>query len=151
MARILGYVDAGISLLALMVLVRAVRRPRPVRRTTAVLLTLVAGTLLWANLRPTGWHGELGLATTIGKTAGSAPAGQPGAEKTQPRQTPAAPAEVEDLRQQMTTILVAQLTTLSNQPARVQFGRREPRITGTNMSQQGRFHTIQLEHLERNL
>jgi type II secretory pathway component GspD/PulD (secretin) len=87
----------------------------------------------------------------LGKTAGSAAAGQPGAEKTEPQQTPATPAQVEDLRRQMETMVVAQLTTLSNQRARVQIGRREPRITGTNMSQQRRFHTIQLElHFLRN-
>lgn len=59
----LGWVDATIILLALMVLFRAVRRPQPVHLTTAALLTLVTGALLWANLRPTGWQREFGLAT----------------------------------------------------------------------------------------
>jgi hypothetical protein len=68
-ACILGYVDAAISLVALMVLFRVLLRPRPVRRTTAVLLTLVAGLMLWANLRPTGWQGEFGLATPTGLDA----------------------------------------------------------------------------------
>jgi len=62
-ASTLGCVDATISLLAILVLLRAVRRPQRVHLTTAALLTLVTGILLWANLRPTGWQREFGLGT----------------------------------------------------------------------------------------
>jgi hypothetical protein len=47
----LGWVDAAVILLALVVLAWMIRRPEPVRLTTAIVLTLVAGMLLWANLR----------------------------------------------------------------------------------------------------
>ncbi len=60
---ILGYVDATIILLALMVLFRAMRRPQRVHAMTAVILTLVTGVFLWANLRPTRWQEGFGLAT----------------------------------------------------------------------------------------
>lgn len=59
----LGYVDATIILLALLTLVRAVRRPQRVHLATAILLTLATGILLWANLRPTGWQEEFGVDT----------------------------------------------------------------------------------------
>ena len=36
--------------------VRAARRPHPVHQTTAILLTLLTGVLLWANLRNSGWQ-----------------------------------------------------------------------------------------------
>jgi type II secretory pathway component GspD/PulD (secretin) len=39
------------------------------------------------------------------------------------------------------------LTTLDSQPAHIQVGRREPRITGVNMSQVGRSNTITLENV----
>src|SRR5262245_55040019 len=53
-------VEAAITAMASLVLFRAVRRPRPVHLTTTVVLTLVAGTLLWANLRPTVWEEDFG-------------------------------------------------------------------------------------------
>ena len=62
-ARSLGYVDAVVALAALGVLVAVVRYPPRVHLTTGLLLTVVAGTLLWANLRPTGWQGEFGVET----------------------------------------------------------------------------------------
>ena len=62
-ARSLGYVDAAICLLVLVVLCLALRYPRPVRLPTGILLTSVAGILLWANLRATEWQREIGLAT----------------------------------------------------------------------------------------
>ena len=55
-AHYLGYVEATLSLLAVMVLFFALRCPRRVHFVTTVILTFVAGTLLWANLRPTGWQ-----------------------------------------------------------------------------------------------
>ena len=58
-----GYVDGITILLAIIVLAGAVQLPRHVHLTTAALLTLLTGMLLWANLRPTGWQGEIGLAT----------------------------------------------------------------------------------------
>lgn len=61
----LGYVDATIVLLALLALVRAVRRPQRVHLATAVLLMLVTGILLWANLRPTRWQEEFGVDTPV--------------------------------------------------------------------------------------
>jgi hypothetical protein len=54
------YSDLVIGIVAVLVLVRVACRPRPVHRTTAIVLTLVCGALLWANLRPTGWQAELG-------------------------------------------------------------------------------------------
>ena len=53
-------IDLCIGLVAVLTLVRAARRPHPVRPTTAILLTLLTGVLLWANLRPTAWQGEFG-------------------------------------------------------------------------------------------
>ena len=63
---ILGYVDAGISLLAIdsPLLRPAMAASRPSGH--GLLLTLVAGILLWANLRPTGWQGEFGIDTPTG-------------------------------------------------------------------------------------
>jgi hypothetical protein len=55
-ARTLGYADAVVALAAFVVLVGVVAYPRRVHLTTGILLTLVAGTLLWANLRPTRWE-----------------------------------------------------------------------------------------------
>jgi hypothetical protein len=49
-------VQGAIIVMALLVLVLAARRPHPVHVTTAILLTLLTGILLWANLRPTGWE-----------------------------------------------------------------------------------------------
>src|SRR5690242_17622026 len=46
--------------MALLILIRAARRPQPVHRTTAILLTLLTGILLWANLRESGWEAEWG-------------------------------------------------------------------------------------------
>src|SRR4051794_26222022 len=49
-------VPGAIIAMALLVLVVVVRRPHPVRPTTAILLTLLTGVLLWANLRNSGWQ-----------------------------------------------------------------------------------------------
>jgi len=49
-------VEGAVTAMASFVLIRAVRRPRPVHLTTTILLTLLTGILLWANLRPTGWQ-----------------------------------------------------------------------------------------------
>jgi hypothetical protein len=57
-ASTVGYVEATIVLLASIVLFIAIRRPKRVHLSTAVILTLVTGILLWANLRPTGWQEE---------------------------------------------------------------------------------------------
>jgi len=54
-------VEAAVTAMAFLVLIRAVRRPRPVHLTTTILLTLLTGILLWANLRPTGWQEEWGM------------------------------------------------------------------------------------------
>jgi hypothetical protein len=54
----LGYVDAIVCLAALIVAGCLARWPQSVRPTSAVLMTLGAAILLWANLRPTGWDHE---------------------------------------------------------------------------------------------
>jgi hypothetical protein len=53
-------VEGAVTVTALLVLMRAVRRPHPVHLTTTILLTLLTGILLWANLRPTVWQEEFG-------------------------------------------------------------------------------------------
>jgi hypothetical protein len=53
-------VEGAVTVMAFLVLIRAVRRPQPVHLTTTILLTLLAGILLWANLRPTVWQEEFG-------------------------------------------------------------------------------------------
>jgi hypothetical protein len=53
-------IDWSMIGVALFLLVRAARRPRPVHRTTAIVLTLLTGILLWANLRPSGWQEAFG-------------------------------------------------------------------------------------------
>ena len=53
-------VEGAVTVTALLVLIRAVRRPPPVHLTTTILLTLLTGILLWANLRTTVWQEELG-------------------------------------------------------------------------------------------
>jgi hypothetical protein len=58
------YIDLCIVLVAVLALVRVARRPHPVHRTTAILLTLICGAMLWVNLRPTGWQAELGRVET---------------------------------------------------------------------------------------
>ena len=55
-ARTLGYVDAVVILAGIVVVVGIMEYPRRVHLATGILLTLVAGALLWANLRPTGWE-----------------------------------------------------------------------------------------------
>ena len=55
-AVIAAGIDWSVTGVALLILIRAVRRPQPVHRTTAILLTLLTGILLWANLRPSGWQ-----------------------------------------------------------------------------------------------
>ncbi len=60
LARTLGYVDALVILAAVVVAVGVMEYPRRVRPVTAILLTIVAGILLWANLRQTGWERKFG-------------------------------------------------------------------------------------------
>jgi hypothetical protein len=52
----ISLIDLCIGLVAILTLVRAARRPHPVHPTTAILLTLLTGVLLWANLRASGWQ-----------------------------------------------------------------------------------------------
>ncbi len=59
LARTLGYVDAVVILAGIVVAVGVMEYPRRVRPVTAILLTLVTGMLLWANLRQTGWQAAL--------------------------------------------------------------------------------------------
>jgi hypothetical protein len=58
-------IDCSVIGMALLILIHAVRRPHPAHRTTAILLTLLTGILLWANLRPTGWQEDWGDLTPL--------------------------------------------------------------------------------------
>ncbi len=60
LARALGYVDAVVILAGIAVVVGFMGYPRRVHPATGILLTLVAGTLLWANLRPNASAREFG-------------------------------------------------------------------------------------------
>jgi hypothetical protein len=60
LARMLGYADAVVILAAVVYVVALMEYPRRVHPLTGILLTLVAGALLWANLRPTRWEKEFG-------------------------------------------------------------------------------------------
>ena len=53
-------VEGAIIVMAFLVLIRAVRGPHPAHLTTTILLTLLTGILLWANLRPSVWQEEWG-------------------------------------------------------------------------------------------
>jgi hypothetical protein len=53
-------IDCCITAVAILAFVLAARWPHPVHLATTILLTLLTGILLWANLRPTGWQEELG-------------------------------------------------------------------------------------------
>lgn len=55
-AVIAAGIDWSVIGVALLILIRAVRRPQPVHRTTIITLTLLTGILLWANLRTSGWQ-----------------------------------------------------------------------------------------------
>ncbi|SIO60429.1 hypothetical protein SAMN05444166_6389 [Singulisphaera sp. GP187] len=59
-AVIAAGIDWSVIGVAFLILIHTARRPQPVHRTTAILLTLLTGILLWANLRPTGWQKEFG-------------------------------------------------------------------------------------------
>jgi hypothetical protein len=53
----------------------------------------------------------------------------------------------EELRKQMEVLFRAELATLDNQPAFVQVGRREPRITGVIINNTGRTNSITLDNV----
>jgi hypothetical protein len=59
-AVIAASVDSCVIGMALLILIRAVRRPHPVHFATTIALTLLTGILLWANLRPTVWQEDFG-------------------------------------------------------------------------------------------
>lgn len=52
LGRMLGYADAIVILAGIVITVGVMEWPRRVCLPTGIMLTLVAGTLLWANLRP---------------------------------------------------------------------------------------------------
>ena len=52
--------EGAVTVMAFLVLIRAVRRPHAVHLTTKIVLTLLTGILLWTNLRPTVWQEEFG-------------------------------------------------------------------------------------------
>ena len=54
----LGWADAMVTLFAVALLVCVMRYPQRVDLATGAFLVLVAGILLWANLRPTRWESE---------------------------------------------------------------------------------------------
>jgi hypothetical protein len=56
LGRTLGYADAFVILIGVVITVGVMEWPRRVCVASGILLTLVAGTLLWANLRITGWQ-----------------------------------------------------------------------------------------------
>ncbi len=58
LARTLGYADAVVVLAAIVIAVGVMEYPRRAHLATGIVLSLVAGTLLWANLRPTRWQRE---------------------------------------------------------------------------------------------
>ena len=57
-ASTVGYADAAITLMTLMLLLAVIRCPPEACRVTGVVLTVVAIILLWVNLRPTGWESQ---------------------------------------------------------------------------------------------
>ena len=56
-------------------------------------------------------------------------------------------ARPEDIRHEMEILIQAQLTTLDNQPAYLQVGRREPRIMSANVTPQGRTNSFTVENV----
>jgi len=56
LARTLGYADAFVILVAILAVVGIMEYPRRVHLATGIVLTLVAGALLWANVRTTKWQ-----------------------------------------------------------------------------------------------
>jgi hypothetical protein len=56
----ISHIDLCIALVAVLTLVVAARRPHPVHPATAIILTLLTGVLIWANLRPTAWQEDFG-------------------------------------------------------------------------------------------
>src|SRR5262245_1191786 len=52
--------EGAVIVMAFLGFIRAVRRPHPVHLTTTIVLTLITGILLWANLRPTVWQEDFG-------------------------------------------------------------------------------------------
>ena len=56
-----GYLDSVVILSTIVVTVGLMVYPRRVHKVTAVVLTLVTGTLLWANLRTSNMWKEVGM------------------------------------------------------------------------------------------
>ncbi|MGA2257712.1 MAG: hypothetical protein ABSG53_23875 [Thermoguttaceae bacterium] len=61
LGRMLGFADAIVILVGIVITVGVMEWPRRVYLATGILLTVVAGTLLWANLRTTGWAERLNM------------------------------------------------------------------------------------------
>src|SRR3954466_14163243 len=59
-AVIAAGVDCSVIGISILILIHAARRPHPVHQTTVILLALLTGNLLWANLRPSVWQEEFG-------------------------------------------------------------------------------------------
>lgn len=62
----LGYIDAVVILVGIVVTVGVMEYPHRVHLATGILLTLVAGVLLWANLRQTRWAREFSVWPPVG-------------------------------------------------------------------------------------
>jgi Flp pilus assembly secretin CpaC len=75
------------------------------------------------------------------KAEGGIPVAEAGG-KADSAKTPANAARPEEIRQQMEVLIQAQLTTLDNQTAHLQLGRREPTITAVMMNQTGRTNSV---------
>ncbi len=67
--------------------------------------------------------------------------------KADPAKVQAILADPEELRKQMDILIEAQLTTLDNQPAHLQVGRREPTINSVTMTQAGRTNSLTVQNL----
>jgi hypothetical protein len=69
-AVIAAGVDCSVIGMSILILIHAARRPHPVHQTTAILLTLLTGILLWANLRPSVWQEEFPSARQLVRDLG---------------------------------------------------------------------------------
>ncbi len=61
LGRMLGYAEAIVILAGIVITVGVMEWPRRVCLPTGIVLMVVAGTLLWANLRTTGWQKALNV------------------------------------------------------------------------------------------
>jgi len=72
---------------------------------------------------------------------------EPKAEGRRGERAAAEPIRLDQLPEQTEILARAQLTTLSNQPAFIQMGRREPRITGSTKTATGTVNSVTVENV----